>query len=79
MYDVSCNGTLSEDEIFQVMKMLVGNGLTDKQLRVISQKVLAECDLNQDGTVDQEEFINVIISSFSDISEWRILTSKIGI
>ena len=59
MYDVQCNEKLYEEEIFQVMKMLVGRGLTEKQLRVISHRVIEECDSNHDGAVDQDEFIQV--------------------
>mmetsp|Transcript_29838 Transcript_29838/g.83364 ORF Transcript_29838/g.83364 Transcript_29838/m.83364 type:complete len:180 (+) Transcript_29838:68-607(+) len=60
IYDVSGDGLLDEDEISQVLKMLVGNRLSNKQLRRICQRVLQENDKNGDGRITREEFIEAL-------------------
>ena len=68
VYDMDGDGFISNGELFQVLKMMVGNNLTDVQLQQIVDKSILEADKDGDGKISFEEFCAVIGQSES-ISE----------
>jgi serine/threonine-protein phosphatase 2B regulatory subunit len=66
VYDIDGDGYISNGELFQVLKMMVGNNLTDVQLQQIVDKTILEGDLDRDGKLSFEEFKRVIFQSLNE-------------
>eukprot|EP00697_Spironema_sp_BW2_P006710 gnl/Spiro4/20819_TR10136_c0_g1_i1.p1 gnl/Spiro4/20819_TR10136_c0_g1~~gnl/Spiro4/20819_TR10136_c0_g1_i1.p1 ORF type:complete len:196 (-),score=73.62 gnl/Spiro4/20819_TR10136_c0_g1_i1:94-630(-) len=60
IYDIDNDNFISNGELFQVLKMMVGNNLTDVQLQQIVDKTILEADLDRDGRISFDEFRNVL-------------------
>ena len=60
IYDVDCDGFISNGELFQVLKLMVGNNLKDTQLQQIVDKTIIYADKDGDGRVSFEEFCAVV-------------------
>ena len=53
------DGFISNGELFQVLKMMVGTNLTDTQLQQIVDKTIFFADKDGDGKINFEEFCAV--------------------
>ena len=53
------DGYISNGELFQVLKMMVGNNLKDTQLQQIVDKTIIHADTDGDGKISFEEFCSV--------------------
>ena len=62
IYDMDNDGFISNGELFQVLKMMVGNNLKDTQLQQIVDKTILFADKDEDGKISFEEFCSVIHS-----------------
>lgn len=56
------DGYISNGELFQVLKMMVGNNLKDTQLQQIVDKTIINADKDGDGRISFEEFCAVSLS-----------------
>lgn len=56
------DGYISNGELFQVLKMMVGNNLKDTQLQQIVDKTIINADKDGDGRISFEEFCAVSYS-----------------
>uniref|UniRef100_A0A5F8HA72 Protein phosphatase 3 regulatory subunit B, alpha n=1 Tax=Monodelphis domestica TaxID=13616 RepID=A0A5F8HA72_MONDO len=61
IYDMDKDGYISNGELFQVLKMMVGNNLKDTQLQQIVDKTIINADKDGDGRISFEEFCAVIL------------------
>lgn len=61
IYDMDKDGYISNGELFQVLKMMVGNNLKDTQLQQIVDKTIINADKDGDGRISFEEFCAVSI------------------
>ena len=61
IYDMDKDGYISNGELFQVLKMMVGNNLKDTQLQQIVDKTIIHADTDGDGKISFEEFCSVSI------------------
>jgi serine/threonine-protein phosphatase 2B regulatory subunit len=59
VYDIDQDGFISNGELFQVLKIMVGNNLNEVQLQQIVDKTILEADKDRDGKISFEEFVNV--------------------
>ncbi len=59
IYDMDKDGYISNGELFQVLKMMVGNNLKDAQLQQIVDKTIIHADADGDGKISFEEFCAV--------------------
>lgn len=59
IYDMDKDGYISNGELFQVLKMMVGNNLKDTQLQQIVDKTIINADRDGDGRISFEEFCAV--------------------
>ena len=59
IYDMDNDGYISNGELFQVLKMMVGNNLKDTQLQQIVDKTIVFADKDEDGKISFEEFCSV--------------------
>lgn len=60
IYDMDRDGYISNGELFQVLKMMTGNNLTDQQLQQVVDKTIIYLDKDADGKISFEEFKHVI-------------------
>ncbi|XP_043284883.1 calcineurin subunit B type 2 isoform X1 [Venturia canescens] len=60
IYDMDNDGFISNGELFQVLKMMVGNNLKDTQLQQIVDKTILFADKDEDGQISFEEFCSVV-------------------
>ena len=58
IYDMDRDGFITNAELFQVLKMMVGNNLKDTQLQQIVDKTIIYADKDNDGKIS---FVRVII------------------
>ncbi|KAH0483263.1 MAG: uncharacterized protein KVP18_000573 [Porospora cf. gigantea A] len=56
IYDMNRDGFISNGELFKVMKMMIGNNLSDKQLQQLVDRTMIEADTNYDGRISFMEF-----------------------
>jgi serine/threonine-protein phosphatase 2B regulatory subunit len=61
---------IDSEELFQVLKMMVGDSLTEGQLQVIVRKTMIDNDHNGDGVISRTDFAEVRI----DISNSKGIT-----
>ena len=54
------DGYISNGELFQVLKMMVGDNLNEVQLQQIVDKTILEADVDRDGKISWEEFRSMI-------------------
>jgi len=59
IYDIDRDGYISNGELFQVLKMMVGNNLKDAQLQQIVDKTIIYSDKDGDGRISYDEFCAV--------------------
>ena len=59
VYDIDGDGFITNGELFEVLKMMVGSNLTDHQLQNIVDKTILEADKDGDGKISFEEFVEV--------------------
>lgn len=60
VYDVDKDGYISSTDLFQVLKMMVGNNLNDEQLQQIVDRTILFHDKDDDGKIDFEEFSKIV-------------------
>ncbi|VDN09610.1 unnamed protein product [Dibothriocephalus latus] len=60
IYDMDDDGFISNGELFQVLKMMVGNNLKDAQLQQIVDKTIMFADQDGDGKISFKEFCQVV-------------------
>lgn len=60
IYDMDRDGYISNGELFQVLKMMVGNNLKDAQLQQIVDKTIIYADKDRDGKIS---FVSRILAT----------------
>lgn len=65
------DGFISNGELFQVLKMMVGSNLNDVQLQQIVDKTIIEADEDKDGRISFEEFCKVKLYEYCDFQLFR--------
>lgn len=51
IYDIDEDGYITNGELFTVLKMMVGNNLTDMQLQQLVDRTIIKADLDYDGRI----------------------------
>ena len=60
IYDMDNDGYISNGELFQTLKLMVGSNLKDKQVQQIVDKTILYADKDGDGKINFEEFCEVV-------------------
>jgi len=60
IYDVNKDGFISNGDLFQVMKMMVGENLSQEQLQQLVDRQMVQADKDYDGKLSYEEFKNAV-------------------
>ena len=56
IYDINNDGFISNGELFQVLKMMVGSNLNDVQLQQLVDRTIVKADTDFDGKISFNEF-----------------------
>jgi len=56
MYDKNDDGSVTKEELLELLKLMVGSNISDKQLELIASRTVGETDINHDHKLDFEEF-----------------------
>lgn len=67
MYDVDGDGRVSNKDLFEILRIMVGTNLTVVQVQQIVDKTFIEADLDRDGYITFEDFQR--LSSTGDFGE----------
>jgi Ca2+-binding EF-hand superfamily protein len=59
IYDMDNDGFISNGELFQVLKLMVADNLTDTELQQIVDKTILYADEDNDQKISFQEFVNV--------------------
>ncbi len=60
IYDVDGDGFVSENDLATVLKMMVGDNMTDDALNRVVKKVFAQADKDGDGLISRDDFSEVV-------------------
>lgn len=56
VYDFNNDGFISNGDLFQVLKIMVGENLSEVQLQQLVDRTIAQGDKDLDGKLSKEEF-----------------------
>ena len=56
IYDINNDGFISNGELFEVLKMMVGSNLNDTQLQQLVDRTIVKADTDFDGKISFDEF-----------------------
>ena len=56
IYDINNDGFISNGELFEVLKMMVGGNLNDVQLQQLVDRTIVKADTDFDGKISFDEF-----------------------
>ena len=56
IYDMDCDGYISNGELFKVLKMMVENNLKDTELQQLVDRAIIQLDKDYDGMISYKEF-----------------------
>lgn len=77
IYDMDGDGFISNGELFQVLKMMVGKNLSDSQLQQIVDKTILYLDKDDDGRVSYEEFRQLVTTRSKLLDVTSIMTVEV--
>lgn len=60
LYDLDKNDKIFHNELFQVLCMMAGVNVSDEQLGGITDRTIQDADLERDGTISFEEFVEAL-------------------
>jgi len=60
IYDINGDGFISNGELFQVLKMMVGDNLNDVQLQQLVDRTIIKADTDKDGKISFDEFAEMV-------------------
>ena len=60
IYDFDGDGKISTGDLTRVVKMIVGDNLTDAQLKQLVESTMQQADNDKDGYLNFEEFKNIV-------------------
>jgi len=70
VFDVAGDGFLDAEELFIIIKLMVGKNLTDQDIQDLVEKTILEADGDKDGVLSFDEFKRAL--AFVDVE--KILT-----
>mmetsp|Transcript_24410 Transcript_24410/g.29794 ORF Transcript_24410/g.29794 Transcript_24410/m.29794 type:complete len:181 (+) Transcript_24410:49-591(+) len=63
IYDVNGDGYISNGDLFRILKIMVGDNLTEIQLQQLVDRTILKADKDKDGKLSENEFKNFIADS----------------
>ncbi len=60
IYDINGDGFISNGDLFNSLRMLVGENLTDIQIQQLADRTIIAADKDLDGKISYEEFVEFV-------------------
>ena len=60
IYDLNGDGYISNGDLFNSLRMLVGDNLTEIQVQQLSDRTIIAADKDCDGKISYEEFVDFV-------------------
>jgi serine/threonine-protein phosphatase 2B regulatory subunit len=60
IYDMNCDGYISNGDLFNTLKLLVGENLNEVQIQQIVDRTIIEADVDKDGKLSYSEFCDYV-------------------
>ena len=60
IYDLNGDGFISNGDLFNSLRMLVGDNLTDIQIQQLADRTIIAADKDLDGKVSYDEFVEYV-------------------
>ena len=60
IYDINGDGFISNGDLFNSLRMLVGDNLTDIQIQQLADRTIIAADKDLDGKISYEEFVEFV-------------------
>jgi serine/threonine-protein phosphatase 2B regulatory subunit len=60
IYDLNGDGYISNGDLYNSLKMLVGDNLTDIQVQQLADRTIIAADKDMDGKISYEEFVDFV-------------------
>ena len=60
IYDLNGDGYISNGDLYNSLKMLVGDNLTDIQVQQLADRTMIAADKDMDGKISYEEFVDFV-------------------
>ena len=60
IYDMEDDGYISRENLFDVIKMIIGEKFDDDAIKSIVSDTFMSCSLNSDGNIDYQEFNSIV-------------------
>lgn len=77
IYDMDNDGFISNGELYQILRTMVGNNLKESQLQQIVDKTMRSVDADEDGKISFEEFCDIVYKREGD-KKVEALTASIA-
>ena len=65
IYDIDGDGYVTKDELFVILKSLVGSSLNNSQLEQISEKTISDVDATGEGKMGFDDFKKIFMTKSS--------------
>jgi serine/threonine-protein phosphatase 2B regulatory subunit len=62
IYDYDKDGFIDKNDLYNVVKMMVGNNLNENQIKQLVDRTIFKADIDKDGKLNFEEFCEAMIS-----------------
>ncbi len=60
IYDVNSDGYITNSDLFNSLKMLVGENLNDIQIQQLADRTMLAANKSNDGRITYEEFVDFV-------------------
>jgi len=75
IYDIDGDGLICNNELYQVLKMMVGSNLKEDQLQQIVDKTILALDKDSDGMINYQEFCDIVGRDVGEKDEEDVTTA----
>lgn len=69
VYDTNNDGFISNGDLFNILKIMVGENLNDIQIQQLVDRTILQADKDKDGKLNFEEFKNFVIKNDITVSQ----------
>jgi len=62
IYDIDSNGFITHNELYEILRKMIGKTTTDQQIQQMADQVITEMDLDADNQISFKDYCDSLIS-----------------